>query len=142
MLTLRANISQGKLPTSVKRDIQQFLLENEGKLIELTLKKARSKRSEQQNSYYWAAVIPIIRQALKDLGHKLTAEDTHFFLKQKFHFKRIANADGVDIGEVAQSTTTMTKTEFCEYIDNIAQWSAEILNIVIPEPNTQVDLNF
>lgn len=140
MIVLRANIQSGKLPTQTKRDIQQFILENEGKLVEITLKKARSKRSEQQNKYYFGAIIPIIRQALRDLGHKLTAEEVHYFLKQKFHFKRIISPDGVEIGEVPQSTTTMTKTEFIEYIDNISQWAAEILSIEIPQPEQQIEI--
>lgn len=139
MITLRTRIQNGKISSVVKNEITAFMQMYEGKEVEIILKKARSKRSDPQNRYYWGCVVPIVCQELKNLGHRLTKEECHEWLKLKFNYKSVSNQHGELIGDVPQSTTSLTKTEFGEYIERIAQWSAEILNIVIPEPNTQVE---
>jgi len=47
---------------SLKTAIEQF----EGKNVTITIEKTRSKRSNDQNRYYWSGVVPIVHQGLKD----------------------------------------------------------------------------
>jgi hypothetical protein len=112
----------------------------EGKEIEVTLKKARSKRSDNQNRYYWGVVVEIVRQGLRDLGHRLDKDEVHYFLREKFNYKELVNEGTGESVKIPQSTTVMTKTEFGEYIEQIAQWSAEFLNVTIPEAGQQLEL--
>jgi hypothetical protein len=42
--------------------------------------------------------------------------------------------------QVPISTTKLTRTEFCEYIEKIQRFAAEFLNVVIADPGQQVEL--
>jgi hypothetical protein len=141
MITLRARINNGKLSNSTSAQIKEYINSLEGKEIEITLKRARSKRSDRQNRYYFGCVVVIVRNALKDLGHELTSEECHEWLKIKFNSVSLANDTGEFIGSIGGSTTAMSKTEFGEYIERIARWCAEMLSVVIPEPNEQLEIS-
>ena len=91
-------------------------------------------------------VIPIILQAFIELGNNLQTGNPehvdliHSFLKDRFLNNGIEFTDSN--GEVHKgppSTTYCTTVEFMEYLDEIAQWAAESLNIAIPEPNEQLE---
>jgi hypothetical protein len=49
----------------------------------------------------------------------------------------ICNGDGEVIGERVKSSTELTNTGFLEYLEQIKQFSAEILGVYIPDPNEQ-----
>lgn len=112
----------------------------EGKLIELEL-KTLPRRSDQQNRFYWAVCVIMVRDALINLGHEVTSEDTHAFLKDKFNSKTICNADGELIGTIGGSTTELTTSDMMVYIEQIQRWAAQSLNLYIPDPNEQTQLD-
>jgi len=99
-----------------------------------------NKRSEQQNRYYWGLVIPLVQNGIKDLGTELTKEETHNFLKSKFNYTEIINKETGEYIQVPRSTTILNKEAFSEYIAKIQQFSAEFLNVVIPDPGQQMEL--
>ena len=132
---VQCKISGGKLNGYASEAIRKFIESNEGKNIEVVIKRKRAKRSDRQNRYYWGVVIPIVHGEFRNLGHNLNPEEVHFFLKQKFNYKMVCSPDGELIGEVPKSTAELNKHEFMEYIDKVIQWAAEILNITIPQPN-------
>jgi hypothetical protein len=105
--------------------------------VVIEVSKKIHKRSNSLNAYYWSGVIPLIRAALVDLGHVLTKEEVHQFLKMRFIKTEICNGDGEVIGERTKSSTELTTTEFLEYLEQIKQFSAEILGVYIPDPNEQ-----
>lgn len=140
MIVIRTRVNNGRISSNATEDIRKFISEYEGKSIEIVLKKARSKRTDLQNRYYFGCVVPIIQEALKDLGHRLDKDETHYFLREKFNYKELVNENTGESVKIPQSTTALTKTEFGEYIEKIAQWSAEFLNVAIPEPNEQTFL--
>lgn len=107
---------------------------------ELDAKKL-NRRSSPQNAYYWAAVLPLVKEGLNGLGYDevQSNEDAHLFCKMRF--LRIVKPDQQgEAMEFMRSTASLSKTEFSEYIERIAQFSAEYLNTIIPEPNSQSDL--
>lgn len=106
-------------------------------LIEITDK---NKRSNPQNAYYWAAVIPLVQQGIKDLGTEVTKEETHEFLKSKFNFLEIVNTETAQCERIPRSTTALSKSEFSEYVAKIQQFAAEFLNTVIPDPGQVLEL--
>jgi len=97
------------------------------------------KRSNKQNAYYHAGVIPIVRDALKSLGMELSHEQTHDLLKFKFLVIEYVTHDGEIIKSIG-STRRLSKIEFNEYILRIDEWSNEYLGVRIPEPNEQLTI--
>jgi hypothetical protein len=112
---------------------------NEGKLLMITI-EIGSKRSPQQNAYYWTCVIPIIQAGFKDLGHDISKEDTHLFLKSRFNYKEIINTTTGEVMKLPDTTTVLNKSQFADYIESIKQFGAEMLNVYIPEPNEQLTI--
>lgn len=110
------------------------------KEVTIEVKKKTRQRSNQQNAYYHSCVISILRNAFKDIGHNLSNEEVHLFLKTKFLKESIANENGEYIGEKIGSTADLTTTQFMEYILQIQQFAAESLNVVIPDPETQIQI--
>jgi hypothetical protein len=98
------------------------------------------KRSILQNGYYWGAVIPAIQDGLKDLGHELDKEEIHDWLKGKFNYTEVINKSTGQYEQVPISTTKLTRTEFCEYIEKIQRFAAEFLNVVIPDPGQSAEI--
>lgn len=117
--------------------LQTELAEKE---VTIEVKRKTRKRSNSQNAYYHACIIPILRAAFKDIGHNLSNEEVHLFLKTKFLKQTIANENGEYLGEKIGSTADLTTTQFMEYILEIQQFAAECLNVNLPSPNEQVQI--
>lgn len=100
-----------------------------------------NKRSDPQNRYYFGIVIPLVREGIKHLGHQLTKEETHDFLKSRFHSQEIVNEDTGEVIHIPRSTTIMNKEAFSNYIAEIQRFAAEFLNVVIPDPGQQMMIN-
>lgn len=139
---LNGNISEtGEVIIHNRRLLREWANKFKGKNIKIRIERSGSRRSHPQLNYYFGVVVEEIRLALLELGHQMSKEETHEFLKGKFNAKYISNAQGEAI-EVPGTTTTMTKTEFGEYIDKIIQFGAEYLNIQIPAPNEKLEMEF
>ena len=102
---------------------------------------AANRRSLPQNAYYWAVVVPMVLDGLRGAGwgEIKPPEDDHDILKYRFLTTRMRNQDGVVLERI-KSTSELSKSEFNEYLEQIAQWAAEWLGIAIPEPNQQLSL--
>jgi hypothetical protein len=131
---------EGILKIVNRKQFDADLKEFAGKYVFVEVTRKRSKRSDNQNRYYWSGVIPMVRLGLKDLGYKLSIEDTHLFLRNKFLLEEMVNGDGELIGSRVKSTTELNKMQFGDYISEIQQFSAEYLGVVIPDPETQTTL--
>lgn len=143
-IQIRTNVVKGKF----KRNINQILEavnSFEGKECFFTIEKVKKTRSNQQNRFLWGVVIPIVQQGLKDAtGEYRTAENIHYniLLKMFAPEKEIINTDtGESITEKI-SSSEMSTVEFCSYIIDIQKWSAEFLGIYIPDPNSEIMLDF
>ena len=101
-------------------------------------------RTSPQNRYYWGCCLPIVRDGLKDIGYNeiKTNEDAHEVLKYLFLKKRIPNEETGEVIELLGTTTKLSTTEFNEYTDQIIQWASEYLNVQIPLPNEQLQMNY
>ncbi len=101
----------------------------------LHLEKIYRKRSLNQNAYYWAVVVPIVKDGLFDVGYKLSLEQTHEYLKNEFLKQEITNEQTGEIKVINRSTTELKTVEFMEFIDSVIQWAAEYLSVKIPMPD-------
>lgn len=141
MISVFSLVTDGKLNKVASKEIADTLQHFEGKRVEVIIKRLRSTRSNQQNRYYWGVVVSVMRQAFKDIGYLLNTEETHTILKERFMpYTDICTADGEVISKKYKSTRELTKTEFSEYTDKIAQFAAESLGVSIPQPNEQTEL--
>ena len=98
--------------------------------VQLTVKKERKSRSDNQNRYYWGVVIPIVAEAQGYNQHsEEDKEEVHEGLKIKFLSKK-----GPKGMVTVRSTTALSTVDFMNYIDMIIQWAAES-GTKIPLPN-------
>lgn len=103
----------------------------EGAKLDIIIRRHSSKRSNEQNAYYWSVVIPILAEYF---GHD-NPEDMHEELKYKFNPVESKLAPGKIIGG---STTKMSTIDFYaaedSYIERICRWAASEYQIYIPPP--------
>lgn len=137
--TVFVHISNNQI-TNKKLIKQAFDCLKDGR-YEVTI-ESKNHRSNQQNRYYFGSVIPLVKEGLKEIGYReiTTNEQVHDLMKSMFLKKQIANEITGEVLESIGSTTELSTIEFNEYIDRIAQFSAEYLSIEILPPNTQVPM--
>jgi hypothetical protein len=142
-LELNGNIDEkGVLHVHNRMRLQEWARQYPGKNILIKFERKGSKRSNPQNNYYWGIVIKEITLRLRDLGHTwMNDEDTHQLMKLKFNFERIVSEHG-EVLELPKSTTGLTKTQFCEYVEKIRMWAADFLSIDIPDPRKILTIEF
>lgn len=119
-----AKVLNGEI-VNPKAMMQSFLIRNEGKDIIAEYKEKRNQRSKEQNSYYWAVVVPMLAE---ELGY--TMDEMHDSLK--FQFLREGDLDA-KLPKV-RSTTDLDTVEFNHYITQIQILASE-LGINIPDPH-------
>jgi hypothetical protein len=161
--TFFSTVKDGKLQKNTTQNILQELAHLEGKRVVVTIEKQRSSRSLQQNSLYWV-YIDILSQ---ELGH--SKDEMHELVKYKFlklkRFISVVNGksvilaleDGIYVdvstGEIHDiekvepydkigSTTTLTKSEFIDFVDNLITWAKDFLGITLPSPEEQQTINY
>lgn len=108
-----------------------------GKRVKLTLKET-SKRSTQQNSYYWGVVIELIHAELTSLGNEVDVQGVHEWLLMKFNYKEMVNESTGEVERIPQRSKTLSKSEFFDYVEKVRKFAAEFLNLYIPDPYEQL----
>jgi hypothetical protein len=131
-----ASVRNGKLYIRNRRDFDRQIGQMRDLEGEIVFIRRRATRSVQANRFYWGVVVELLSE---HTGY--TADEIHELLKAKFIPKRLAICDGN--GEVCDefvlggSTRAMNKNEFYEYVEAIRRWSAETLDVVIPDPESE-----
>jgi hypothetical protein len=139
-LELYGHITEtGVIKIHNRRLMEDWAQGYKGKNLKIVIQKAGKKRSTQFNRYYWGVVVENVRYGLLQIGYQMTKEEVHYWLKYKFNPIYIPGEGGEAI-EVPGTTTTHTNEDFGEYIEKIAQFAAEYLNIVIPPPTAKLEL--
>jgi len=123
----RGQISKGKLILDSPHQYLVQLAKLEGKRVELVVRKASTKRSTQQNAYYFGVVIEILAE---HCGYD--PAEMHEALKIRFLSDRQEDQNGL---MHVRSTARMSTDEFAEYLNRVVRWAAEYLHVYIPGPN-------
>ena len=142
--TFFSTVKDGKLQKNTTQNILQELAHLEGKRVVITIEKQKSSRSLEQNKLYWVYVSILA----KELGHN--KDEMHELVKYKFlklkRFISLVNGKSVILAlepyEKIGSTTTLTKSEFIDFIENLITWAKDFLNITLPSPNEQQTINY
>lgn len=135
-MKIPCHVTNGK-PNNAKK-LNEAFREFEGKDVIVTIEKIKSKRSEQQNKYYWACVIEDERACIKEQwGELWSKDDMHSFNKVYFFGdEKVIEATG-EIVKVPKSSIT-TKSDFSEAIEKIKQFFLLQFNYRIREPNEEL----
>ncbi len=110
--------------------------------VRLTVARDNGRRSNQANRYYWGVCVELIHRALKEGGIETSREGTHELLK--FRFLK----EDHPIGKDGEFSTTITSTadlppdEFVAYLERCIQFAAEYLNVIIPQPGEQQEMEY
>lgn len=142
-LTYFGKVKEGKLHIVHRprfdADVASFF---DGKEIEIIIQKKKKYRSGQQNRFYFGAVIPIIQDALRELGNNYTKEQVHEILKMKFlTTDDVIESTGEFITRI-KSTTELSTSDFMDYVSEITVWCAEFLKIEMPAPSEKLEMDF
>jgi hypothetical protein len=130
-----------------------FKIRNESELINfckmlncsefnVSIEKKKSKRSDNQNRFYWVAIVPTMLAGFKELGNEMDLESTHEFIKANFNYKEVVNEQTGDVLKVPKSTATLNKTEFSEMIEKANLFCIEWFGFSLPESGSQQQMNF
>lgn len=135
-MIVKAKVISGNLIFDRVGDFYKQLSAYEGQEVEVEVRKKRKTRSNQQNRFYWSAMIPRLRQGLLEAGYPVFSdEQTHELLKLKYLKSTIINEETGEIIETLGSTRELTTAEFEVFLTSVRSWAAEYLNITLPIPN-------
>ena len=139
------NEGEIKLPRRLRAEVSSRF---KGKEFECIFRKKKKTRSSEQNRYYWGVVVRMVAEGFADLGNPISPgsdEDcatVHEYLKRRF-LKPITAADANgEVHELGYSTANLSTSEMMDYIAQIQQFAAEFLNVAIPAPGEQAEINF
>ena len=125
----RGNIVKSKVKLDPREDdrMREYVRSiPNGTKIAITIRKDRSKRSDQQNAYYWGVVLHIMSQ---HFGY--TPAEMHEELKLMFNPIQSKFSEYAEIGG---STAKLNTKEFADYIERCCQWAAIDHSLYIPAP--------
>ena len=114
-------IKDKKLVLNNVKKFKEFIASQKDQVIEVRIRKWRTKRSLQQNALYWMW-LQVIAQ---DLGYD--TEELHNSFRAMFLVDREKKIP------LVRSTTTLNKMEFTQYLDKIEREASQ-LGIVLPQP--------
>lgn len=95
----------------------------------------RARRSDRQNRWYWPAFVKPLADFMREQGESVSEADAHEILKMRFLRRGIVDEKTGEVIEYVGSTTTLTTTEFNEYLDKCAAWLADMFGFIFPEPS-------
>ena len=134
-----------ELPKTMRKQISAAY---RGKKIIVRIEELSKKHSDAQRGYYRACFLSALIIGFNQTGEQLQVDNKahldlmHEFCKERFlkdKGREIVTPDG-QILHLPASTEDLNKDQYGKYLDDIAQWAAEYLNIVIPEPGEQVSI--
>ena len=137
---IRSNVENGILKRN-RNLLIDAIKSFEGQNVIVTIEKAKKKRSNPQNSYYWGVLIGLTIEGIKnEWGEIWGIEKTHEFLKGKFLFFERVNEITGEIVKTPKSTTENTTTEQENYHTEIRMFLKEWFNVDAPLPNEEIKL--
>lgn len=133
-------VRNGKITSIPARNrIQQLIESFEGKEVEVIVRRKRKHRSNPQNRYYWAVVVPIIREGIMDSwGDNYSKEKTHDLLKAEFLYDEKPNEETGEFIRIIKSTKECSTTEMMEYIEECKKFATEWFGVSIPDAGEQL----
>lgn len=109
----------------------------------LIIEKYRKNKSNSQLAWLYGQIYPLVLKGLNDAGWEFTTlDEVDEYCKSMFSSKEILNRHTGEIMDIPGLKRDMTTVEMMSYVEAIRDWCAEYLNIIIPDPLNQFDMNF
>ena len=103
---------------------------------QISIKKVRKPRSNDQNGWLWGCIYPMLLDALNETGWEFTdSEQVHEFFKSQMTIDKVVNKHTGEIIEFPNSTSKMDTLTFATYCEKLRKYASEYLNIEIPDPD-------
>jgi hypothetical protein len=134
-------VKNGKVDSN-RSLLSDIIRSYEGKEVDITIERAKKKRSNQQNRWFHGVAIPIIRTRLLDLGwnEALSFEWTKDFIKANCLVVEFVNEKTGEVLKGIGKTSDLSTIEFTELKERVQQYAAETLDIQVPDPGEQITL--
>lgn len=115
-----------------------------GLRLTVTLEKRVNRRSVNQNAYLHGVVIPMVSEGMYEAGWREALDEgwVKNDLKKRFLTRTAFNEKTGEGIEYIERTSALTTSEMMDFIASIQQWASEFLNIYIPDPNEQTQINY
>lgn len=94
----------------------------------LVVQVKRENRSNSQNAYYWAVVLPAIAEYTGESVGRL-----HEVMKVIFLGYQFITIGGKEMA-IPNSSAALDKAQFAAYVGQIMAWAATELGVAIPPP--------
>tara|TARA_R110002020_G_scaffold392083_1_gene602419 strand:+ start:174 stop:557 length:384 start_codon:yes stop_codon:yes gene_type:complete len=120
-----ARIEKGKLILNNKQQFQDQLVALEGKDVVIKIVERGNNRTKDQNSLFWQWVDIISNET----GY--TKEETKELIQYKFLQRERLNEEGYT-ETYLKGTSTLSKKEFTDLMNNVSYWSNNTLNVSLP----------
>ena len=105
-------------------------------MYRVSVRRCRKVRTSPQNRYLFGCVYPLLLMPLVDLGTPVrSCEEVHVFFKLRFLGKEYVNRDTGEVDRFGTSTSSMTTTEFWNYVSLVRDFAEEYLGVFVPEPD-------
>lgn len=118
-------IKKGNLILNNKQQFQEQLIQFEGKEVVIKITERNKNRTKDQNSLFWKWVEIISNET----GY--TKEETKELISYKFLQRERVDAEGYQETYI-KGTSTLSKKEFNEFMNELSFWSNSTLNITLP----------
>jgi hypothetical protein len=138
-LQTTARIVNGIPRSNNKAEVIDFFKKHDSKLIKVTY-QTTDIRSNDLNSYYWGVMIPELRKAINEQGDNKSSEWVHNFIKANFVGDEFTAPNG-ELMKGGGSTADLSNKEFCDLMDKVIIFAADVLGYKIPYPNEQIEID-
>jgi hypothetical protein len=136
------NIKNGKWLTNIST-LKKFNEAWDGCQITVTLHMKRNRRSNNQNSYYFSFIVPILQKCIENEWQEYWDKSAvHEFLLSNFNYDELINEEtGEILRKVRRSKDNDTKQAEVFY-QRCREFILEYFNTEVPLPNESVKLEF
>lgn len=138
---IQSRVEDGKLV--MNRDLlNRSLIQFEQKNIVVQIELWNKKMSEKQRGYYFGVICSLVKNAiLQQWGEHQSLNWVHEMLKTECNYEERVNPNTGEIRKFSQSTKLHTTVEQENYHTKCREWASEWLNIDIPLPNEQMEID-
>jgi len=127
-------VKDGKVYFRNQTRISQEVLNSGWNEFEVVIQKRKKNRSLEQNKWMWACMALLAEHT----GY--TKDEMLAIVKFKFLKGELVDTKTGEVYEYLRSSADLTTTEFSVFMEELIQWSAETLQVVLPYPNEELKL--
>lgn len=140
-IDLYSDVKEGNLQMNVRKLIAEKLPSFNGKRVQIIIQRAKVKRSDKQNRYYWGCVIKEQQDCFFERwGERYDAEQIHDWNKANIWYEEKTNEETGETFKIPGSSTKVSKAEFEERLEKLRKFFYTSFDWIIPLPNENKEL--